>query len=273
MSKTKKYLSLLLLIVITIGFVSCQSKEENKTIKIAASVRPHAEILKEAAKKLQNEGIDLEVLEFTDYVMPNQACVSRDVDANYFQHKPYLEQYNRQNNSDLLALSPIHYEPFGLYAGKKDSLEEIEKGVSIGLPNDVSNQARALLILEKLGWIKLPTGKDPLEVTVLDIDNSIYEINFSELAAEQLPRSLKDLDYAIINGNYALEAGLNPLNDALISEDQESEAAKTFANVLVCRSEDKDRPQLIKLVEALKSEEIKEFILETYKGAVLPLDN
>lgn len=272
MSKIKKVLSLLLVIVIALGFVACQNKEENKTIKIAASVRPHAEILKAATKKLQNEGIELEVLEFTDYVMPNQATVSGDVDANYFQHRPYLEQYNSQNNSDLVVLAAIHYEPFGLYAGKKNKLDDIEKSASIGLPNDVSNQARALLLLESLGWIKLPAGKDPLEVTVLDIDNSLYELQFQELAAEQLPRSLKDLDYAIINGNYALEAGLNPLNDALISEDHESEAAKTFANVLVCRPEDKDKPQLTKLVEVLKSTEVKDFILETYKGAVIPLN-
>ncbi len=241
-------------------------------ICVAASPQPHAEILELVQDQLKQEGIDLEIREFTDYVLPNIATQDGDVDANYFQHQPYLEQFNAENQTNLIALGPVHYEPFALYPGKLKSLDALQDGASIGLPNDVSNQARALLLLQDLGWISLPEDKASLELTILDILDNPHHIKFAELAAAQLPRSLDDLDYAVINGNYALEAGLSVSKDALAVEDQDSLAAKTYANVLVTRDDLAQDPNLLKLYEALQSSKVREVIAEKYQGAVLAVD-
>ncbi len=240
-------------------------------IKVAASPQPHAEILGAVKDQLKEEGIDLEIIEFTDYVLPNIATQEGDVDANYFQHKPYLDQFNAENKTDLVSLGPVHYEPFALYPGKLKSLDDVKEGVTVGIPNDVSNQARALLLLQDLGWISLPQDKDSLELTILDIAENPHGLKFSELAAAQLPRSLDDLDYAIINGNYALEAGLSVAKDALAVEKEDSLAATIYANILATSKDRAEDPNLGKLYQALQSETVKTFLAEKYQGAVLPV--
>ncbi|MDD7402221.1 MAG: MetQ/NlpA family ABC transporter substrate-binding protein [Eubacteriales bacterium] len=240
-------------------------------IKVAASPQPHAEILGAVKDQLKEEGIGLEIIEFTDYVLPNIATQEGDVDANYFQHKPYLDQFNAENKTDLVSLGPVHYEPFALYPGKLKSLDNVKEGATVGIPNDVSNQARALLLLQDLGWISLPQDKDSLELTILDIAENPHKLKFSELAAAQLPRSLDDLDYAIINGNYALEAGLSVADDALAVEKEDSLAATTYANILAASKDRADDPNLAKLYQALQSETVKAFLAEKYQGAVLPV--
>lgn len=240
-------------------------------IKVAASPQPHAEILGAVKDQLKEEGIDLEIIEFTDYVLPNIATQEGDVDANYFQHKPYLDQFNAENKTDLVSLGPVHYEPFALYPGKLKNLDDVKEGATVGIPNDVSNQSRALLLLQDLGWISLPQDKDSLELTILDIAENPHGLKFSELAAAQLPRSLDDLDYAIINGNYALEAGLSVAKDALAVEKEDSLAATTYANILATSKDRAEDPNLGKLYQALQSETVKTFLAEKYQGAVLPV--
>lgn len=248
------------------------SDKAKQKLRIGASPKPHAEVLEAAKTLLAEEGIDLEIVEFTDYVLPNRAVQDGDIDGNYFQHKPYLDQYNAENNSDLISLGPVHYEPFGLYAGKLKSLDDLKDGASVGLPNDVSNQARALLLLEDAGWITLKAGIDSFAASILDIAENPHKLEFVELAAAQLPRSLSDLDYAIINGNYALEAGLSVADDALLTEKASSAAASIYANIL-CTSKDKqDDPRLQALYRVLQSQEIKDFLLQSYKGAVVASD-
>lgn len=255
----------------TTGQASDKDSKDLVKIKVAASPQPHAEILGAVKDQLKEEGIDLEIIEFTDYVLPNIATQEGDVDANYFQHKPYLDQFNAENKTDLVSLGPVHYEPFALYPGKLKSLEDVKEGATVGIPNDVSNQARALLLLQDLGWISLPQDKDSLELTILDIAENPHKLKFSELAAAQLPRSLDDLDYAIINGNYALEAGLSVADDALAVEKEDSLAATTYANILAASKDRADDPNLAKLFQALQSETVKTFLAEKYQGAVLPV--
>lgn len=243
---------------------------KEQTIKVGASVTPHAEILQACVEPLKKQGIKLEIVEFTDYVLPNEACQSGDIDANYFQHVPYLENYNKEKNSDLVSLGKVHYEPMGLYGGRLKSIDDLKEGASIGLPNDSSNQARALLILQKLGWIDF-AGKAGLETTLLDIKENPHKLKFQELAAEQLPRSLDDLDYAVINGNVALSAGISVRKDALYIESADSEAAQTFANVIAAKKENAENPALKALMDVLHSKEIADFIEQKYDGAVVPI--
>ena len=247
-----------------------EATEKEQTIKVGASVTPHAEILQACVEPLKKQGIKLEIVEFTDYVLPNEACQSGDIDANYFQHVPYLENYNKEKNSDLVSLGKVHYEPMGLYGGRLKSLDDLKEGATIGLPNDSSNQARALLILQKLGWIDF-AGKAGLETTLLDIKENPHKLKFQELAAEQLPRSLDDLDYAVINGNVALSAGISVRKDALYIESADSEAAQTFANVIAAKKENAENPALKALMDVLHSKEIADFIEQKYDGAVVPI--
>lgn len=243
---------------------------KEQTIKVGASVTPHAEILQACVEPLKKQGIKLEIVGFTDYVLPNEACQSGDIDANYFQHVPYLENYNKEKNSDLVSLGKVHYEPMGLYGGRLKSIDDLKEGATIGLPNDSSNQARALLILQKLGWIDF-AGKAGLETTLLDIKENPHKLKFQELAAEQLPRSLDDLDYAVINGNVALSAGISVRKDALYIESADSEAAQTFANVIAAKKENAENPALKALMDVLHSKEIADFIEQKYDGAVVPI--
>ncbi|WP_312640481.1 MetQ/NlpA family ABC transporter substrate-binding protein [Hydrogenoanaerobacterium sp.] len=249
------------------GTESVQSKGK---IMIGASPTPHGEILKVAQEVLAKQGYELEVTEFTDYIQPNLALQSSDLDANYFQHKPYLDDFNAKNKTDLVSIAAIHYEPFGIYAGKTKSIADLKDGAQIAVPNDTTNEARALLLLEKQGLIKLKPDAG-LGATVKDITENAKKLKIVEIEAAQLARSLPDVDLAVINGNYAIQAGFNVSTDALASEDKDSLAATNFANIIAIRKGDENREDLKALVAALQSDEVKAFINDTYQGAVVPM--
>ncbi|MEG6615851.1 MetQ/NlpA family ABC transporter substrate-binding protein [Peptococcaceae bacterium 1198_IL3148] len=241
--------------------------EEGKTaIKVGATPLPHAEILKVAQPILAEDGIELEIVEFTDYTTPNLSLNDGSIDANFFQHQPYLDDFNAKQGSNLTSIAKIHFEPMGLYSKKVQSVEELKEGATIGIPGDATNGGRALVVLENAGLIKLKEGVG-ITATVRDIVEKKVEV--MEMEAAQLPRSLEDLDGAVINGNYAVEADLTPA-DALVSEDAQSEAAETFGNVLVVKEGGEEREELKKLAEVLQSDDVKKFIEETYQGAVIP---
>ena len=243
---------------------------DDKTIVVGASPSPHAEILAAAKDILAKDGYTLEVKEYTDYVQPNVALSAGDLDANYFQHQPYLDQYNQENKTDLVSAGLIHYEPFGIYAGKTKSLDALKDGASIGVPNDATNEARALLLLEAQGLIKLKDGVG-INATKNDIEENKKNLNITEIEAAQLPRSLQDLDLAVINGNFAIEAGLSVKKDALATEDTQSVGAKTYGNIIAVRKGDESSAKIKALVAALQSDTIREFIDKKYDGAVVAL--
>ena len=241
------------------------------TIKIAASPTPHAEILEAAKSILADEGWDLEVTEFEDYVQPNLVVESGDFDANYFQHVPYLESFNEEKGTHLVDAGDIHYEPFGIYPGTKKSLDELEDGDTIAVPNDTTNEARALLLLQDNGVLTLKEGAG-LTATVNDIESTTKDIKIQELEAAQVPRVLNEVAFAVINGNYAVEAGLSVADDAIAYEASDSEAAKTYVNIIAVKEGNDNKEGIVALVDALKSDEIKDFINETYNGAVIPYE-
>ena len=236
-------------------------------LKVGASVTPHAEILNAVKDELKAAGYDLEVVEFTDYVLPNTALEQGDLDANYFQHTPYLENFNEENGTHLVAVGKVHYEPFGIYAGKTSDLSAIPEGGSIAIPNDGTNEARALLLLEAQGLIKLKEGVT-FTATVLDIAENPKNLDIKEIEAAQLARSLQDVDAAVINGNYAIQAGLK-VKDALAIEDKDSIAADTYANVLVVKEGHENDDATKALLAALQSDTAKKFMEEKYEGAVI----
>lgn len=238
-------------------------------IKVGASPAPHAEILEAAAPALEKLGYKLNIVEYTDYVQPNLALNTGDLNANYFQHFPYLEQFNRENNTKINSAAAIHYEPFGIYAGKTASLEELADGAKVAVPNDATNEARALLLLEAQGLIKLTEGVG-LNATKTDVVENPKNLEILEIEAAQVPRSLQDVDIAVINGNYAIEAGLK-VSDALAVEASDSEAAVTYGNIIAVQEGMEDSEAIQALIEALTSDEVKEFIESTYEGAVVPL--
>ena len=240
-----------------------------ETIRVGASITPHAEILNVVKPILAEQGYDLEVVEYTDYVLPNTATESGELDANYYQHQPYLDDFNAQNGTHLVSVAAIHYEPFAIYAGKSDSLENIADGATIAVPNDGTNEARALLLLEAQGLIKLREDAG-FTATKLDIEENPKNLDIVEMEAAQLPRVLPDVDFAVINGNYAIQGGLK-VADALASESVESESAQTYANVLVVKEGNENNPAILALVDALKTEEVRKFIEDTYEGAVVPM--
>ncbi|TQI66077.1 MetQ/NlpA family ABC transporter substrate-binding protein [Clostridium sp. KNHs216] len=240
-----------------------------KKIVIGASPTPHAIILKEAAKLLKDKGYELEIKEFSDYVLPNKALDSKDLDANYFQHQPYLDEFNKENGTKIVSAGSIHYEPFGIYAGKTKALADLKEGATIAVPNDTSNEARALLLLQDQGLIKLKDGAG-ITATQKDIAENPKKLKFTEIEAAQLVRTLPDVDLAVINGNYALEGNLK-VSDALAVEADDSLAATTYANIIAVREGDENREDIKALVEVLKSEEIKTFITNTFSGAVVPV--
>lgn len=242
---------------------------ELKEIKVGASPAPHAEILEAAAPVLEKLGYTLTIVEYTDYVQPNLALSTGDLDANYFQHLPYLEQFNEENKTAIVSAAAIHYEPFGIYAGKTASLEELADGAKIAVPNDATNEARALLLLEDQGLIKLAEGAG-LKATKTDIVENPKNLEILEVEAAQVPRSLQDVDVAVINGNYAIEAGLK-VSDALAVEAADSEAAVTYGNIVAVQEGHVNDEAVQALIEALTSSEVKEFIESTYEGAVVPL--
>ena len=243
---------------------------ELETIVVGASPAPHAEILKAAQEAMKAKGYNLEVREYTDYVQPNNALEAGDLDANYFQHLPYLEEFNAQHGTHLANAGAIHYEPFGIYAGKTTDLAALPDGAKVAVPNDVTNEARALLLLEEQGLITLKEGAD-LNATKNDIAENPKNLDILEIEAAQIPRSLQDVDIAVINGNYAIAAGLK-VADALAAETADSLAAVTYQNVIAVREEDAEKDSIKALVEVLKSDEIKDFINETYQGEVVPVE-
>ncbi|WP_455715607.1 MetQ/NlpA family ABC transporter substrate-binding protein [Anaerosporobacter sp.] len=257
------------------SLTGCKKEEkasEDKVITVAASATPHAEILEQAKTILAKDGWELKVTEFSDYVQPNSVVESGEFDANYFQHIPYLEQFNKDQKTHLVNAGGIHYEPFGIYPGTKKDLSELVKGDVIAVPNDTTNEARALLLLQDNGIITLKDGVG-LEATVKDIVDNPYEIKFQELEGAQVSRVVSEVAFVVLNGNYALEAGFSVAKDAVAYEASDSEAAKTYVNVIAVKEGNEDNEGIKKLVEVLKSDEIKKFIEETYDGAVIPFED
>ena len=245
--------------------------EEDKTITVAASATPHAEILEQAAPLLEEKGYKLEVTIFDDYILPNENVESGDFDANYFQHIPYLNSFNEEKGTHLVDAGDIHYEPFGIYPGTTDSLDALEDGDSIAIPNDTTNEARALLLLQDNGIITLKEGAG-LEATVLDIAENPKNVELVELEAAQVARVAEETAFVVLNGNYALEAGYSVAKDALAYESSDSEAAKTYVNIIAVKEGNEENEGIKALVEVLKSDEIKNYINETYDGAVIPFE-
>ncbi len=242
----------------------CGGKKGEGKIVVGATPAPHAEILELIKPKLAEQGIEMEITVFNDYLVPNAALADGSLDANYFQHLPYLENYNAENGTDLVSAGGIHIEPIGVYPGRVDSLDKLADGMLIGIPNDPTNESRALNLLETLGYIKLRDDAG-LEAVPSDITENPKNLQFAELEAAQLPVTLPDLDFAVINGNYAVEAGIG--DKVLAQEGAES----PYVNVVAVRSGDEDRPEIKALLAALQSDEVRDFINEKYGGVVVPV--
>lgn len=274
----KRFLSLALVLALSAtAFAGCGAKsgsdgssasaDADKVIKVGASVTPHAEILEQIKDDLAAEGWTLEIVEYNDYVIPNTALEDGDLDANYFQHKPYLEDFNAENGTHISAAIAVHFEPMGVYAGKSDDLSNVADGAVIAVPNDTTNEARALLLLEAQGLIKLKDGAG-IQATVLDIEENPKNLEFKELEAAQIAKAISDVDFAVLNGNYAIEAGLG---DAIAVEASDSLAAETYANYVCVREGEENSEKTEALRKAILSEKVKSFINDNYSGAVLPV--
>lgn len=265
----RKLITLAAGVALLAGIVSgCgDSGEDEKVIRVGAGITPHAEILEAVSDDLKDQGYTLEIVEYNDYVLPNTALEDGDLDANFFQHQTYLDDFNAENGTHLVSVADIHFEPLGIYAGKTASLDALKEGAVVAVPNDTTNEARALLLLQQEGLIKLKGGAG-LKATVLDIEENPLNLEIRELAAEQVARAVDDVDIACVNGNYALEAGLDK---SIAHEEDTSEVAETYANVIVVREGNKDSGKTKALVDAVLSEKVKTFINETYDGAVLPV--
>jgi D-methionine transport system substrate-binding protein len=240
-------------------------------IKVAASSVPHAEILAQVKTDLADKGFELEVIEFADYVQPNMVVEAGDVDANFFQHKPYLDNFNEEKGTNIVSVAAVHFEPLGIYPGKSNDLSNIPDGAAIAVPNDTTNEARALLLLEANGIIRIKEGAG-LTATKKDIVDNPHNVDIVELEAAQVARVVAETDFVVLNGNYALEAGFNVENDALAKEEQESEAAQTYANILCVKKGNEETEKTKALIEALKSDKVKQFIADNYEGAVVAAD-
>ena len=259
--------------VLAVGLTACGGKEnkaDDKTITVAASPTPHAEILEAAKDLLKEKGYTLEIKEFDDYPQQNVVVDEGEFDANYFQHQPYLDNFNEEKGSDLVSAAKIHYEPLGIYPGASEDLENIKDGAKIAVPNDATNEARALLLLEENGIITLKEDAG-LNATKKDVEKNPHNIEIVELDAAQIARVVEELDFVVLNGNYALDAGFNVQTDAIAKEEADSEAAQTYANIISVKKENKDSEKIKALVEVLQSEEIGKFITDTYEGAVVPM--
>lgn len=281
----KKFLTLALSLALTLSLAACGSsgstepscsapasgeEAETITLKIAASPTPHAEILEQVKPILAKQGIDLVITTYSDYPIQNTVVDEGEEDANYFQHTPYLEQFNAENGTDLVSAGKIHYEPMGIYPGKTATLEDLPDGATIAVPNDATNEARALQLLAAQGLIEI----DPeagLNATPKDITSNPKNLQIKELEAAMIPNTLEEYDLNVINSNYALQGGLNPAEDALVSEDTNSDSAQTYANIVAVKAGHENDPAIVALVEALHSEEIQNFINETYSGSVVPI--
>lgn len=276
MKKSRKLVALTLTVVLGLSALTgCGKKgsgSNEKEIVVGATIQPHAEILNSDAfqNKLKDLGYTVKVVEYTDYVQPNEATQDGSLDANFFQHQPFLDDFNKENKGSLVSVAKVHYEPYGLYAGKTSSLENIKDGATIAVPNDSSNEARALQMLQAGGLIKIKEDAG-LMATVNDIVENPHNISFKEIESAQTPLVLNDVDFAVINGNYAMQAGLNVQKDALLLEDAKSVGAETYANILVVKEENQDSDKTKALVEAITSDEVKSFMEEKYSGAVIPV--
>ncbi|MGB4438563.1 MAG: MetQ/NlpA family ABC transporter substrate-binding protein [Sedimentibacter sp.] len=281
MKNIKKVLVLVLVSALSLTVLAgCQNKEEApatetptelKKITVAASPVPHAEILEQVKADLAEKGYELEVTEFSDYVQPNLVVDSGDIDANFFQHKPYLDDFNAENGTKIVPVAVVHYEPLGIYPGKSNDLTNIADRASIAVPNDTTNEARALLLLEANGLIKIKEGAG-LSATKNDIVENPHNLEIVELEAAQVSRVAGETDFVVLNGNYALEAGFKVGTDALAKEEQDSEAAQTYANILCVKEGNEEKEEIKALIEVLKSDKIKQFIADTYEGAVIAMD-
>lgn len=263
--------------LIAILFTGCASKtntttqsndgntKKEVTLRVGATPVPHADLLNFVKPILKKQGINLDIVEMTDYVKPNLSLNDKELDANFFQHQPYLDEFNKERGTKLVSVAKVHVEPMGLYSKKIKKIDELKNGATIAVPNDATNEGRALLLLQKYNIIKLSSSAK-LTATPKDIVSNPKHIKIQELEAAQLPRVLQDVDGAIINGNYALDAKLNPLKDAIIIEGKDS----PYANVLVTREDNKDDPAIKELAKALNSPELKKYIQNKYKGAIIP---
>ena len=274
--KNRKFVTVSLATALAIGTITANgvlvsADAEKGTIKVAASATPHAEILEEAKPILEKEGWNLEVTVFDDYVQPNLVVESGDFDANYFQHIPYLDNFNEEQGTHLVNAGGIHYEPFGIYPGTKKTLDDLEDGDTIAVPNDTTNEARALLLLQDNGVITLKDGAG-LEATVKDIEENPKNIQIEELEAAQVSRVKDEVAFVVLNGNYALQAGYSVSKDSIAHETSDSEAAKTYVNIIAVKEGNEDNEAVKALVDVLKSDEIKDYINETYDGAVVPFE-
>ena len=288
----KKLLALTLALVLCLGLAACgggtstdtdtnadtssdadtngdaTANGETITLTVGATPNPHAEILAQVKDDLAAEGIDLVVKEYSDYVVPNTAVEEGDLDANYFQHTPYMEKFNEENGTHLVSVGKIHYEPMGIYPGLTKTLEELPDGATIAVPNDASNEARALQLLAAQGLIELKEDAG-LNATPNDITSNPKNLQFKELEAAMLPQTASEVDLSVINSNFAMEGGMNPATDSLASEDADSEAAQTFANIVAVKEGHENDPAIQALVKALQSDKVKEYIEKTYSGAVV----
>ena len=288
----KKLLALTLALVLCLGLAACgggtstdtdtnadtssdadtngdaTANGETITLTVGATPNPHAEILAQVKDGLAAEGIDLVVKEYSDYVVPNTAVEEGDLDANYFQHTPYMEKFNEENGTHLVSVGKIHYEPMGIYPGLTKTLEELPDGATIAVPNDATNEARALQLLAAQGLIELKEDAG-LNATPNDITSNPKNLQFKELEAAMLPQTASEVDLSVINSNFAMEGGMNPATDSLASEDADSEAAQTFANIIAVKEGHENDPAIQALVKALQSDKVKEYIEKTYSGAVV----
>ena len=288
----KKLLALTLALVLCLGLAACgggtstdtdtnadtssdadtngdaAANGETITLTVGATPNPHAEILAQVKDDLAAEGIDLVVKEYSDYVVPNTAVEEGDLDANYFQHTPYMEKFNEENGTHLVSVGKIHYEPMGIYPGLTKTLEELPDGATIAVPNDATNEARALQLLAAQGLIELKEDAG-LNATPNDITSNPKNLQFKELEAAMLPQTASEVDLSVINSNFAMEGGMNPATDSLASEDADSEAAQTFANIIAVKEGHENDPAIQALVKALQSDKVKEYIEKTYTGAVV----
>lgn len=274
--KKRSILSIALAGVVALGLVGCggantagtKDSKNDKVIKIGVTPKPHKEIVDIAKPLLEKQGYTVEITEFNDYVQPNTAVSEGSLDANFFQHTPYLNEQNKSKGFKLVSVGPIHLEPMGLYSKKVKSIDDLKDGATIAVPNDPSNEARALKLLAGKGIIKIKDGE---LITPKDITENKKNLKFSELEAAAIPRAMDDVDAAVINGNYAIEAKFNPAKDTLIVEDKNSEAAKPYANILVVKEGNEKQEKIQALYKALTSPEVKAFIEKEYNGAVIPV--
>lgn len=270
MKKRILTVGIILTLIVSAGILAgCGDKsgDGEKTIKVGASPAPHAEILKEVAKVLEKDGYKLEVVEFQDYVQPNKALESGDIDANYFQHKPYMDEFNKKQGTHLVSAGDVHYEPLGLYQGTKKSIDELSDGDKVAVPNDTTNEARALLLLQAQGLIKLKDGVG-LTATKQDIVENTKNIEIVELEAAIIPRSMSSVALGVINGNYALSAGIKD-DTGLVYEGSDSEAASTYANIVSVKEGNEKSDKTKALMKAITSDSVKKFIEKKYGKAVV----